>query len=274
MKASYFLLCNPLTVKISGIKDEFSDEFERRYSSFLVEGDKYDISVDVLEGNEKFFKKGNGFFGFEEEDEDGKRVVLSYNFKGYDLNESTEGVVFVGKNSQVGSYLSGLENFLRWIFSRRITRLGGFLVHSSGLVKEGKAHLFIGDSSDGKTTVYEFGKKRGFLTLSDDLNVIFQKDGNYFAVAASFYGRLPQNEKPQEKFVVSSIYRLRKASENKLKKLTKAEGYALFLPCCVFIKDINLRNEILSFSVMKFLKDVSSFELFFKKDETFLDLIG
>ncbi len=262
-----------MIVAIKGVKKEFLGEFEKRYSPFLVEKENPDFILEIYEKNDQFLGNENGLLKLEETIEDGNKILLSNFAKSYQIDGDGISKVFIKKNLSSVSYFISFENHFRWVFSYRILKEGGFLLHSSSFIKNDKAHLFIGDSGDGKSTVAEFAKNAGHKILSDDLNIIFKNSDDYYATSSPFYGQMPQNEKCKDIYKVGGCYRLRKSDENQLKKMSIAESLAVFIPCCLFIDDKKIRNENLISSVMEFMKKVPSFELFLKKDETFLNLI-
>jgi hypothetical protein len=270
---TFLINSGPLIVGVKGVKKEFLGEFERKYSPFFVERGNPDFTLEVFEKDEQFLGNENGLLKLEEKVEDGNKVLLSNFAKGYEIDRNGTSMVFIQKNVNSVSYFTSLENHFRWVFSYRILKDGGFLLHSSSFIKNDKAHLFIGDSGDGKSTVAEFARNAGHKILSDDLNIIFKKGDEYYATSSPFYGQMSQEEKCKESYKVGSCYRLRKNSENRLKKMSIAESLVVFIPCCVFIDDKKIRNENLISSVIEFMRKVPSFELFFKKEETFLDLI-
>lgn len=66
--------------------------------------------------------------------------------------------------------LAEVEYFLRIAVALLAQHRGGLLVHAAGLLVEGQAHLFIGQSGSGKTTVVSLSGHA--VALSDDLVVV------------------------------------------------------------------------------------------------------
>ena len=65
------------------------------------------------------------------------------------------------------------ENFFRVLAAYRVQELGGAILHCAGIVRDGRAYLFLGRSGAGKTTVSRLSLAAGLEVLSDDLNVLW-----------------------------------------------------------------------------------------------------
>lgn len=63
----------------------------------------------------------------------------------------------------------------------------GFFIHASGVIKDGKAHIFAGPPGSGKTTVARLSK--GLPVISDDFVCIKRSNGAYRAHSTPWYGR-------------------------------------------------------------------------------------
>lgn len=74
-----------------------------------------------------------------------------------------------------------LENFLRILLAHRVLAFGGMLLHSAGVVVDGRAFVFVGRSNAGKTTLSRKADAEGLPVLSDDINLVLPA-GDGFAV--------------------------------------------------------------------------------------------
>ncbi len=77
-------------------------------------------------------------------------------------------------------------------FYAHLLSFGGFAVHASAVVLDGKAYLFSADSGTGKSThaalwCEHFGKERAYI-LNDDKPIIRKIDGRYYAYGAPWCG--------------------------------------------------------------------------------------
>jgi hypothetical protein len=81
-----------------------------------------------------------------------------------------------------------LENYLRMIFSVSILDRDGVLLHSAGVIREGKGYVFSGHSEAGKSTSAAFSYELGYTVLSDDLNLLLLRDGRVYLHGVPFRG--------------------------------------------------------------------------------------
>lgn len=83
-----------------------------------------------------------------------------------------------------------VENTLRVMAAYRLHRAGGVLLHSAGVVSNGRAYLFVGRSGAGKTTFARRSLSEGRAVLSDDLNAILPGSGGLRVRQVPFAGEL------------------------------------------------------------------------------------
>jgi hypothetical protein len=83
-----------------------------------------------------------------------------------------------------------LENFLRILLAHQVQRVGGMLLHSAGLVVDGRVLLFVGASNAGKTTLARKALAGGAGVLSDDVNLVLPAAGGYAVHAVPLSGEL------------------------------------------------------------------------------------
>lgn len=83
-----------------------------------------------------------------------------------------------------------LENTLRVMAAYRLFDRGGLLLHSAGVVSEGRAYLFVGRSGAGKTTFARRSLAEGREVLSDDLNAVVLERGELRVRQVPFAGEL------------------------------------------------------------------------------------
>lgn len=79
---------------------------------------------------------------------------------------------FTKKEARMSCALTpaGLNSFLRFIYSVILLTEQGFLVHASGLIKNGVGYIFPGKSGAGKTTITQLSPHA--ILLSDDLPLL------------------------------------------------------------------------------------------------------
>lgn len=232
-----------------------------------------DFEIEIKEKEENFLKDETGYLRLEEDFENGLKILISTYFKGYELAKDGISLLKVSPKCNEASYFSSIENHFRWMVGGEVMKKGGFLLHSSAIAKDDKCSLFFGNSGDGKSTVADFGKRRGGKILSDDLIIVYPEKDNYIAYGTAFYGALPQNEKELNPYRIKSVYRLKKSEKTQIKSLSKAEALGYLLSHCQFVFSEKVRNEMLTPIVVKFIEKVPCYELYFRRDDSFWELI-
>lgn len=77
--------------------------------------------------------------------------------------------------------------FVGTCFQFFLGRKKGFFIHASGVVKNGKAHIFSGPPGSGKSTIARLSK--GLAVISDDFVCVKRYRGAYRAYSTPWYGR-------------------------------------------------------------------------------------
>lgn len=148
-----------------------------------------------------------------------------------------------------GVELQGVfENFLRVLVAYRLLVRGGALVHSAGVVEEGRVFLFLGPSGAGKTTVGRLARSAGRTVLSDDMNAVVAGGAGscgFRVERLPFAGDLGQTADPCEVHPLGGLFRLEKGPEVRLEELSPARALAGLLTCCPFVNaDPHRREEL------------------------------
>ena len=82
-----------------------------------------------------------------------------------------------------------LDSVLRIVHTLLLAREGGFLVHASSAIRNGRAFLFAGVSGAGKTTIARLAPPDAAL-LTDEISYVTRQDDRYVAVGTPFFGEL------------------------------------------------------------------------------------
>lgn len=251
--------------------DKNVENLIQKYKPFISEEKDFHYKVKVLEGEDLFLGQGDGILNYEERLLEAGKVIFSNFFAGYYKSDGDLKLVLM-KNLDATVRENSLENYLRWVTSKILMDNSGFLLHSCGVVKNGKATLLFGSSGDGKTTISDFSKRKGAKILSDDLNIVIKEKDRFFAYSTPFYGFMAQGEKDRGKYEIERVVRLRKSIETRLEKVSKAMAVALIMAHCHFVSDLE-RNYRLKDVVLDLLRCVDCYELYFEKNDSFWDLI-
>lgn len=146
-----------------------------------------------------------------------------------------------------------LENFLRVLVAYQTLHRGGVLLHSAGVVHRGRAFLFSGCSTAGKTTLTRKAAAAGVQVLSDDINLVIPVGGSYCAHKVPFtgeFGRRSENRSGPGSFPLAGLALLGKAPALTVDPVSPAEAVAGLLTGCPFVngdpEEFPLLTEVLT----------------------------
>ena len=138
------------------------------------------------------------------------------------------------------------ENFLRVLVAYRLLELGGAVLHSAGVVKDGAAFLLLGRSGAGKTTAARLSLDRGGEVLSDDLNALLVAGtgaGGCVVLKLPFTGDLGERRVLRPPVPLGGLLRLAQDTVDALAPLSRAETLASLLACAPFVNADPHRRE-------------------------------
>ena len=122
--------------------------------------------------------------------------------------------------------LFAVNNSLMLLYAMRSAAGDTLLFHSSTIVKDGKAYLFLGKSGTGKSTHSGLWLKHieGTRLLNDDNPVVYiSHEGTPMVSGSPWSGKTPCYK--NEEYPIGAIVQLRQAPENKIRKQTVIESY-------------------------------------------------
>ena len=158
----------------------------------------------------------------------------------------------------------------RTIVLGRFCSLGGAMIHSSSVLDEGKAMLFVGMSGAGKTTIARLWRSHGATVLNDERNLVRVRHEAVWVGASPWHGE--ENQVDPASAPLAAIFFLKQSAANVLRPLTETESVgrllqATFVP--VFIPDGPSKTVDASLAI---LERVPSYELSFSPDLRAMDL--
>jgi hypothetical protein len=115
-----------------------------------------------------------------------------------------------------------LDSVLRIVHTLLLAGKGGFLVHASSAIRNGRAFLFAGVSGAGKTTMARLAPPDAAL-LTDEISYVTRQDNGYFAVGTPFYGELARAGE-NVRAPIECVYLLAKGPENKIEPISVADA--------------------------------------------------
>ncbi len=115
-----------------------------------------------------------------------------------------------------------LDSVLRIVHTLLLARKGGFLLHASSAIRNGRAFLFSGVSGAGKTTIARLAPPDAAL-LTDEISYVTRQGHRYFAMGTPFFGELARVGE-NLRAPIACVYLLAKGPENKIEPVDGAEA--------------------------------------------------
>jgi hypothetical protein len=161
---------------------------------------------------------------------------------------------------------------LRITHTLLLARTGGFLLHASSAVRNGKAYLFSGLSDAGKTTIARLAPADVAL-LTDEASYVKRVGGRYVAYGTPFAGELGEPGK-NVSAPIAALYFLAKAEQNRIASVQPAEAIRRLMRNILFFAHEPELVRMVFESACAFVAAVPVFELSFFPDERVWELIG
>lgn len=258
-----------IVVALTGISSELEGPLRERYAPFLTEAPP--IHAIGLEAGQVAYLEfvPNSYLKLEERKQDGGRVLCSHDFAAW--RGEGHGVLRLSHPEEVKSSLQAVENYLRWLIADLALARGGFVFHSAGLVRDGRAFVFFGPSGAGKSTVTSLSE--GANVLSDDLVLLLRSASGWEAATTPFAGTFPQVAKDRGSYPLVGLFRLTQAPAHELRPVPLHVAVGMAAACCPFVSDAALRHDKLLPLVESLCREIGVRELRFKKDRGFWALL-
>lgn len=165
-----------------------------------------------------------------------------------------------------------IDSVLRIVHTLLLAGRGGFLLHASSAVRNGKAFLFSGLSEAGKTTMVRLAPPDAVL-LTDEASYVRKVNSQYFAYGTPFAGELAEPGK-NISAPIAALYLLKKAGENRIDLVPPAESVRrLMRNILFFADDARLVRQVFE-SACAFVATVPVYQLSFFPDQRVWELIG
>jgi hypothetical protein len=128
-----------------------------------------------------------------------------------------------------------VDTVLRIVHTLVLARQGGFLVHASSAIRNGRAFLFAGVSGAGKTTISRLAPAHATL-LTDEISYVRREADDYYAYGTPFAGELAQ---PGEnvRAPLGRVFLLAQGPENRIEEVPAAQAAAALLACVLFFAE-------------------------------------
>jgi len=165
-----------------------------------------------------------------------------------------------------------IDSVLRIVHTLMLAPQGGFLVHASSAVRNGKAFLFSGVSEAGKTTMARLAPPDVAL-LTDEASYVRKVDGRYFAYGTPFAGEFGEPGK-NISAPVAALYFLAKGPENRIDPIDSAVAIQRLLRNILFFAHQSEMVRQVFDAACAFVAAVPVFQLSFFPDQRVWELIG
>jgi hypothetical protein len=198
--------------------------------------------------------------------EDGEWRLERGDFRATWNPESRQGLIRQSANPY------SIDSVLRITHTLLLARTGGFLLHASSAVRNGKAFLFSGLSEAGKTTIARLAPPDVAL-LTDEASYVRRVDDQYLAYGTPFAGELGTPGK-NISAPIAALYFLAKAQQNQIEKMEPAEAIRRLMRNILFFAHDPKLVRMVFESACAFVAAVPVYQLSFFPDERVWDLIG
>lgn len=137
-----------------------------------------------------------------------------------------------------------LCSMLRIVFAQAALLHSAVSLHSSTVVKDGKAYMFMGRSGTGKSTHSRLWLEHlGAALLNDDNPIVRIVDGKALVYGSPWSGKTPCYK--DKSAPIAAMVRLAQAPENRFERKSEIEAFAILLPGCSVLRfDRNLYGNL------------------------------
>lgn len=187
-----------------------------------------------------------------------------------------EGVIYPDKRTgwvrPASRYIiEELDYFLRVVIAVEAYETGGLLIHAAGIVRDGRAFVFLGPSGVGKTTVSRLSRQD--IILNDDMILLMPDGERWIAHPTPFWN--PTQVKPNAQASAPLFVFLRLKQDTKTFVEDTSPGYALgeLIACIPVIASDPDRSRSIIARCGDILSCIPFQDLHFQKDDTFWKVI-
>ncbi len=164
-----------------------------------------------------------------------------------------------------------IDSVLRITHSLLLAMEGGFQLHASSAIRNGRAFLFAGVSGAGKTTLVKLAPPDA-VVLTDEISYVRQIANGYRAFGTPFAGELARPG-ANATAPIQQVCLLKQSPQNRLRPVTRSNAIrALMRHVLFFAQDEELVERVLD-SVVHFVSSVEVVEMEFTPDRRAWELI-
>jgi hypothetical protein len=165
-----------------------------------------------------------------------------------------------------------IDSVLRIVHTLILAHEGGFLLHSAGAIRHGRAFLFSGVSGAGKTTISRLAPPDVTL-LTDEVSYVRRVDAGYRACGTPFAGELARVGENCSA-PIASLFFLKQGPENKIEAVAKSEAVRRLMRNILFFAEDAALVEKVFQSACEFVERVPVQQLTFTPDSRVWGMIA
>ena len=169
-----------------------------------------------------------------------------------------------------------IENYLRIISAHQVLARRGVVLHSAGLVFDGKAYVFSGRSNTGKTTLTRKAHAAGATVLSDDINLLLPEADGYRAYAVPFtgeFGRTLDHLDSHDSYPLAGIILLEQGDRLETRGASPSVAVARMLTGCPFVNTDEHESDALFDSVTQLVSRVPVIRLLNRREDDIQEIM-
>jgi hypothetical protein len=151
------------------------------------------------------------------------------------------------------------DSCLRVLYTLRLLRHGGFLVHASAQIRSGAGCIFTGKSEAGKSTISRLGVDN--LVLCDELPLIRRIEGRYRVWGTPFWGEFGKGTVTASG-EVRALFFLNKAPFNRSDPVSRARALPRLLQTTLFFSRDPAMVDAAMRHCTDFLSTIPAFDLY------------
>ena len=193
-------------------------------------------------------------------------------YQGFIDEKSRQGFLRLSSTQPV----EDIDYFLRVSLALLAHQAGGILLHTAGIIRDGRAYLFFGHSGSGKTTVCKVSvqdkSSTEFIVLNDDLILLCPQEKGWSAHGTPFWN--PTQIRPTNRSApVAGLYLLVQDNRVYTRELTSGQATAALMSNVPVIPQDSARSLHLLDKLSHLQKSIFVRELHFLPDNSFWDVV-
>ena len=275
---SLHLTVGGITTRLNGFTPGEITTLQDRYGIFCSGAGQASLQIEVTRVARDSFlhvRQPEEYYRVDLRWESGALLACSYEWAGWvDQARGTGGLLLAGDPADdPKTFDRSLENFLRVVYAHAIVARGGFLLHSAGLVRDGKAYLFFGPSGSGKTTVTTLTPEA--LILSDDLTMVVRAgQSDYRACSVPFRGLYAPRPDSDTTWPMGGFFRLVQDTTDRLVPVERSKAIGELIGSLPFVTErAEMAGDVIDV-IAAATAAVPVFRLHFRKDRTFWKVVS